>query len=63
MSKELNAKKQGTNPEETGIAQENWKVMVKNKEQAEDRNLQTVPIKREEQRRNIHFPPSTIRTR
>ena len=63
MSKELNAMKQSTNPEETGIAEENWRVMVKNNEQAENRNLPIVPIKREEQRRINNFHASTIRTR
>ena len=40
MRKELNAIK--TKPEETEIAEENWER--KNEKQAEDRNLQPLPI-------------------
>ena len=42
--------------EETGIAEENWKVMVKHEEGAKDRNLPSLSIKREEKRRINHFP-------
>ena len=41
MRKEVNAMK--TKPEETEIAEEDWKQLAKNEKQAEDRNPQEVP--------------------
>ena len=54
----LNFQEKGTNPEETGIEEGNWKPMVKNEKGAGDRNPFHISfgfaIRRERRRGELH---------